>query len=288
MTTRRELLKMLTIAAAAGPFAASAAKATIPTQAENDAMQAAMKKSADAHVKLMEVPGLNMHGSEQIAMLIYPGFTALDLVGPHYFFASLMGATVHLVTTQADLAPVRSDLGLTITPTITMANTPKNLDVLFTPGGTVGTLNAAENTDVIAFMKDRGSRAKYVTSVCTGSFILGTAGLLKGKKATSHWVLRDTLKLLGATPVDARVVRDGNIITGAGVSAGLDFALFLTEVLRGRPYAEALMLQGEYAPEPPFKGGTLATTKPEIGKPMTDMFAPVKAQAEIIARKVKR
>jgi cyclohexyl-isocyanide hydratase len=127
MTTRRELLQMLTIAAAAAPFAASAAKASIPTQAENDAMQAAMKKSADAHVKLMEVPGLNMHGSEQIAMLMYPGFTALDLIGPHYFFASLLGATVHLVTTQADLTPVKSDLGLSITPTITMANTPKRL-----------------------------------------------------------------------------------------------------------------------------------------------------------------
>ncbi|MFD2580739.1 DJ-1/PfpI family protein [Novosphingobium colocasiae] len=187
-------------------------------------------------------------GQEQIAMLLYPKFTALDLVGPHYFFACLFGAKVHLVTTEKDLSPVMSDLGLAITPTVTMADAPKDLDVLFVPGGTEGTLSVMGRTDTMAWIRDRAARAKHITSVCTGSMVLAKAGLLKGKRATSHWVARDVLADFGAIPVNERVVKDGNILTGAGVSAGLDFAIALVEQLRGRAYAEALVLQGEYAP----------------------------------------
>ena len=135
--------------------------------------------AADARTQLMTVPGLNMHGNEEVAMLLYPGFTALDLVGPHYFFASMMGARVHLVTTTDDLSPVPSDLGLAIAPTATLADCPKDLTVLFAPGGTTGTLAAASDPGVRAFVADRASRATCVTSVCTGSLLLGAAGVLK-------------------------------------------------------------------------------------------------------------
>lgn len=216
-------------------------------------------------------------------MLIYPKFTALDLVGPHYFFACMFGAKVHLITTEKDLSPVGSDLGLAISPTITMADAPKDLDVLFIPGGPEGTLSVMSRTDTIGWVKDRATRAKHITSVCTGSMVLAKAGLLKGKKATSHWVTREALADFGATPVNQRVVKDGNVLTGAGVSSGLDFAIALVEMLRGKPYAEGLMLQAEYHPDPPFPGGTLATTTPDVAKMMDDMFKPVAEQFKALA-----
>ncbi|WP_430418199.1 DJ-1/PfpI family protein [Phenylobacterium sp.] len=231
-------------------------------------------KAADAHMKLMSVPGLVMHGNEQVVMLLYPGFTALDLVGPHYFFASMMGARVHLVSTGADLAPVPSDLGLAIQPTMTLAQAPRDPTVVFVPGGTTGTLDAAEDPALRRYLRDASARAQTVVSVCTGALVLGAAGLLRGRRATSHWVARDTLAHFGATPVDARVVTDGKIVTGAGVSAGLDLGVAMVAQLRGRPYAEAIMLQAEYHPEPPFPGGTPTTTPAPIAGPMRDMFAP--------------
>lgn len=277
---RRTLLQGITGAALLAPYlalekamAAEAAKTT-PAQAPNH---------QEAMAEMEKVLGPGLYGQEQIGMLIYPKFTALDLVGPHYFFACMFGAKVHLITTEKDLSPVASDLGLAIAPTITMADAPKNLDVLFIPGGTEGTLSVMSRNDTIDWVKDRASRAKHVTSVCTGSMVLAKAGLLKGKKATSHWVTREALADFGATPVDKRVVKDGNVLTGAGVSSGLDFAIALVEMLRGKPYAEGLMLQAEYHPEPPFPGGTLATTTPAVAKMMDDMFAPVAAQFKALA-----
>lgn len=219
--------------------------------------------------------GANVTGSEQIAMLLYPGFTALDLVGPHYFFACMMGASVHLVTPGPDLGPVASDLSLAIAPTATIDDMPEELDVLFVPGGTEGTLAVMQSPRLVDWVADRGSRAKHVTSVCTGSMILAKAGLLDGRRATSHWATLPVLADYGATPVNERVVRDGDILTGAGVSAGLDFAIALVEQLRGRNYAEALVLQAEYAPEPPIHAGSLATASPEVARMMSFMFEPV-------------
>jgi putative intracellular protease/amidase len=264
-------------------MAAQAAGATAnPPASPATAGQAAMH---DQHMEAMSrVLGPGLWGQEQIAMLLYPKFTALDLVGPHYFFACMFGAKVHLVTTEKDLSPVMSDLGLAITPTMTMVDAPKDLDVLFVPGGTEGTLSVMGRADTMAWIRDRASRAKHVTSVCTGSMVLAKAGLLKGKKATSHWVARDVLADFGAIPVNQRVVKDGNILTGAGVSAGLDFAIALVEMLRGRAYAEALVLQGEYAPDPSIKGGTLATTSEPVGQMMNDMFAPVAGMFRAMAK----
>jgi cyclohexyl-isocyanide hydratase len=268
---RRSLLGGFASAAALAPFlAVERAIAAIPAPPNLRDIDAL---AAEAHERLMQVPGFNMHGGEQVAMLLYPGFTALDLVGPHYFFGSMMGATVHLVTNQPNLDPVPSDLGLAIAPTITLADAPKAFDVVFVPGGTTGTLEAAADPATLAFLRDRSASARFTSSVCTGSVILGAAGLLRGKRATSHWTVRDALGHFGATPVNERVVVDGKIVTGAGVSAGLDFALTLVEMLRGRPYAETLMLQGEYHPQPPFAGGTPETTDPALAGPFADMFA---------------
>ncbi len=237
-----------------------------------------------AHNKLAAVPDLKMMGSEQIAMLLYPGFTALDLVGPHYMFASMMGAKVHLVTTGADLAPVPSDLGLAIAPTMRMQDCPADLDILFCPGGLAGTLEAMKNAAIIDFIADRGSRAKNITSVCTGSLLLGQAGLLRGKRATSHWAAINTLDAFGTVPTHERVVIDGKVITGAGVSAGLDFGLQLIARLRGVNYAKAIQLQAEYAPEPPFDAGTLKTAPPAVADAMSTMLAPFETLVRTAAR----
>jgi transcriptional regulator GlxA family with amidase domain len=122
------------------------------------------------------------------------------------------------------------------------------------------------------FIKDRASSAKIVASVCTGSVILGKAGLLKGKKATSHWISRQELAVFGATPVDARVVWDGNLVTGAGVSAGLDLGLEVIGKLKGDFFAESIQLLAEYDPKPLYKSGTLQQAKPKVRKLMEDMF----------------
>ena len=219
-------------------------------------------------------------GIDHIGMLIYPGFTALDFVGPHHFLTPMPGTKVHVVTTGMDLSPVPSDLGLMVHPSVTMDDCPADLTVLFMPGGTVGTLEAASDPRVLNFVADRASRATYVTSVCTGSLILGAAGVLRGKRATSHWVTLPVLEQFGAKPVSERVVRDGNIITGAGVSAGLDFGITLVEEMRGRMFAETGVLISEYAPEPPIIGGTLDTARSEVAALLKQNLAPFVADAQ--------
>jgi putative intracellular protease/amidase len=213
-------------------------------------------------------------GKEQIAMLLYPEFTALDLVGPQYMLASLWGAKVHLVAATKD--PVRSDTGLTFVPSMTLDEAPADLDILFVPGGGDGTLRAMQDTRLIAWVADRARRAKLVASVCTGSMILGQAGLLRGKRAT-HWATHALLKDFGAIPVDERVVWDGKLVTGAGVSAGLDLGLGIVARLRDKPYAQGVQLLAEYAPLPPLNAGTPKTAPPEVHHMMASMFDPLLA-----------
>jgi putative intracellular protease/amidase len=206
----------------------------------------------------------------QVAMLAYPGMTALDLIGPQYAFASIMGAEVSLVAKSS--APLRTDTGVTLMPDLTFQQCPAQLDILFVPGGSRGTVAAMNDPETVAFIKDRGSRATWVTSVCTGSLILGAAGLLQGRKATSHWLVRDNiLPLLGAQPVNQRVVIDGNRVTGAGVSAGLDLGLTLVAKIKGEQYARAVQLMEEYDPQPPFHAGSPQSAGPDITKLMVDM-----------------
>lgn len=225
--------------------------------------------------------GLTPGGNEQIGLLLYPGFTALDLVGP-YHFLSMPGATVHLVSNQEDLSPVPSDLGLAIQPTTTLRDCPADLTVLFVPGGTTGTVAAARDPATLAFLHDRASRAEWITSVCTGSLVLGAAGVLKGRRATSHWSTVPLLAQFGATPVRERIVRDGNLITGAGVSAGLDFGSALVAEVRGRPTAEAAVLMAEYDPAPPVSGGSIDTARPEIRDLLTAALSGFVAEASTL------
>lgn len=241
--------------------------------------------AADAAKPAHDMSGMpaSWHGAEKIAFLAYPQFTALDLVGPHYMLSNLMGATTLVVAKTKD--PVTSDAKLVFTPTATFEDCPADLDILCVPGGTTGTLAAMEDADTMAFLKDRGSRAKLVCSVCTGSLILGAAGLLKGYKATSHWVTRPLLTAFGAEPVDARVVTDRNRVTGAGVTAGLDFGLTLVGKLRDQRYAEAVQLLAEYAPEPPFASGTPDKASPENVAMYDAMFAEFKVQVAEAAKR---
>jgi putative intracellular protease/amidase len=221
-------------------------------------------------------------GAEQIAFLIYPQFTALDMVGPHHMLAGLMGATVHLVAATRE--PVRSDTGLVFLPSATFEECPGDLDIICVPGGTRGTLAAMQDAATMGFLRDRGGRAKHVTSVCTGSLLLGAAGLLAGYRATSHWATKALLPIFGATPVDARVVQDRNRITGGGVTAGIDFGLTLVGRLRDRPYAEAVQLIAEYDPRPPFSAGTPETAPAEIRTLIDGMFVDFIRQAGDIGR----
>jgi len=225
----------------------------------------------------------NMVGSEKVVLLVYPGFTALDLVGPHFFLSGLMGAKVQLVTNQPTLAPVVSDAGLAITPDARLEDVHAPVDVLFVPGGFDGTLAAMQHAPTLDFLRAKAPQAKLVSSVCTGSFILAAAGLLEGRRATSHWAARDVLASFGATPVNERVVQDGKFLTGAGISAGLDAGIAITAVLRGRPYAEAQMLQAEYAPAPPFPGGRPENTSPDITSAMKAMLGGFGPRAKAIA-----
>jgi cyclohexyl-isocyanide hydratase len=220
-----------------------------------------------------------------IAMLVYPDFTVLDLVGPHHVFSVLEGYEVQLVGKSTEL--VTSDTGLSVKPTLAIKDCPEELAVLFVPGGTTGTVVAMGDADILAFLKSRGAKSDYVTSVCTGSLVLGAAGLLRGYKATSHWVARDILKLLGAEPVDERVVFDRNRVTGGGVTAGIDFALALAARLKDESYAKSVQLLMEYSPSPPFKAGTPAEAGAELTMTLRDMGAPFLKSATAAATKAK-
>jgi cyclohexyl-isocyanide hydratase len=203
----------------------------------------------------------NAHTPLQIGMLLYPGLTLLDLIGPQTVFS--MHAQTHLVWKTIDT--VVSDSGIGIQPTATFDQCPKDLDVLFVPGG-FGTAAAMADAEILSFLANRAPRAKYVTSVCSGSLILGAAGLLKGYKATSHWALRDALSLFGAEPVEGRVVTDRNRITGGGVTAGIDFGLVMLAKMRGDDAARLTQLTMEYDPAPPFNVGSPAGAGPDLVK----------------------
>jgi len=222
------------------------------------------------------------HGSETIAMVLYPGLTSLDLVGPLFAFSMMMGARIYLVA--ARIAPVPTDGPLTLMPTHTYDQVPADVDMVFVPGAPPeGTVGAMRDHGLLAFLADRGKRAKYVTSVCTGSLVLGVAGLLRGYRATSLWLLRDAvLPLVGATPVNARYVKDHNRITGAGVTSGIDFGLRIVAELRGESTARMVELMGEYDPQPPYRSGSPQTALPqtvaEVRK-MGDSFVSDTARA---------
>lgn len=273
---RRHFLRQFAAAGLAGSVAQAQAGESAKPKAK-----AAAKPDAQLTHDMSAFPP-QWTGKEQIAMLMYPGFTALDLMGPHHMLASLLGAKVHLVAATKD--PVLSDFGMGIVPGMTLDETPAELDILFVPGGGDGTLKAMQDTKLMAWIADRARKAQLVASVCTGSMILGQAGLLRGKRATTHWATHALLKDFGATPVDQRVVWDGKLVTGAGVSAGLDLGLAIVGKLRDKPYAQCVQLLAEYAPQPPFNAGTPKTAPREVRQMMGSMFDPLVAGMRATAK----
>lgn len=195
----------------------------------------------------------------EVGMLMFPGLTLLDLLGPQTVLSNT--CNIHLVWKHTDL--IQSDSGIVLKPAKTLAECPRDLDVLFVPGGP-GQMEAMQDPDVLRFVADRGARARYVTSVCTGSLLLGAAGLLQGYKATSHWAARESLRHFGATPVEARVVTDRNRVTAGGVTAGIDFGLVLLAKMLGDEVAKMTQLMMEYDPHPPFNCGTPESAGPEF------------------------
>ncbi len=195
----------------------------------------------------------------EIGMLLYPGMTLLDLAGPQSALG--MHGRTHLF--WKTLEPVMTDSGVAIMPTATFADAPEKLDVLFVPGG-FGTVDAMKDEEVIAFLAERGQEARYVTSVCSGSLILGMAGLLDGYRAATHWACYDILDALGVEAGHERVVVDRNRFTGGGVTAGIDFGLTLLAELRGPEVAKTTQLMMEYDPAPPFDTGSPERAGPEL------------------------
>jgi len=195
-----------------------------------------------------------------VGMVLFPGLTQLDLTGAYEVLARMPDTRVHLVASTLD--PVRSEWGLTILPDATFGDAPA-LDVLCVPGGW-GVNGRLDDQALLDFLRARADHARYITSVCSGAFLLGAAGLLRGYRATTHWLSLDLLPLLGADPVRQRVVRDRNRITGAGVTAGIDFGLALAAELFGPATAQWIQLAIEYAPAPPFDSGSPDTAPDDI------------------------
>ncbi len=196
----------------------------------------------------------------QIAFLLFPQITQLDLTGPAQVLSRLGNARLDLVWKTLD--PVMTDAGFAIVPTATLADMPRP-DILCVPGG-MGINDVIADDEAMAWVAAAGENAMWVTSVCTGSLILGAAGLLRGYRAGCHWGQRETLRLFGAEPVDARSVIDRNRVTGGGVTAGIDFALTLTALIRGEAHAKAVQLSLEYDPDPPFNAGSPAGAGAEL------------------------
>lgn len=196
----------------------------------------------------------------QIGMMMYDGFDQLDLTGPFEVFSTLPHTNIHLVASTKD--PVRDFHGLRLQPTVTFEDAPK-LDVLHVPGGP-GQDALMEHDETLNFIRRAAGEAKYVLSVCTGALLLGAAGLLRGRRATTHWAAFDLLHLLGAVAVNERVVVDGNWVFAAGVTSGIDGALMLARRLYGDDVAQLAQLMLQYQPEPPFACGTPETAPPDV------------------------
>jgi len=213
-----------------------------------------------------------------IGILVFPNVQQLDLTGPYDVFASIPDAKVHLIWKHR--AAITSATGLLLTPTMTFAECPA-LDVLCVPGG--GGINALlQDAEVLGFLRAQAAQARYVSSVCTGALVLGAAGLLKGRRATTHWNSHDFLVKFGAIPTHGRVVRDGNLFTAGGVTAGIDFGLTMVAELVDEAQAQAIQLAHEYAPQPPFQAGTPETAPAAVVAAAKERVASIRKAREAI------
>lgn len=219
-----------------------------------------------------------------IGILIYPNLTQLDATGPAQVLARVPGATVHMIWKTLD--PIPTDAGFSIVPNTTFADCPR-LDLICVPGG-YGQTALMTDTETLDFLRKQAETARYVTSVCTGSLVLGAAGLLKGYRSACHWAWREMLSDFGAIPVAERVVRDRNRISGGGVTAGIDFGLTVAAELAGEEAAKSIQLVLEYDPQPPFDSGSPEKAGPERVQRLRERMAPAlesrrKANAEAAA-----
>lgn len=215
----------------------------------------------------------------ELGMVLFPGFTMLDLIGPQTILS--MHANSHFIAHS--LAPVEADSGGALVPTATFETARAEFDILFVPGG-LGTEPAMRDPAILAFLKDRGSRAGYITSACSGSLVLAAAGLLDGYKSACHWALYSALEQFPKVEVvRERVVVDRNRLSGGGVTAGIDFGLTLLAELRGEDVAKTTQLMIEYDPAPPFDSGSPERAGPErtafVVDALRDAVAPTVATA---------
>jgi cyclohexyl-isocyanide hydratase len=219
-------------------------------------MERAVPKGAALFLCLIDTENRTM---TTVVFVLFPGVTQLDLTGPAQVLSRLPGASTVLAGRSSE--PVMTDCGFAILPTAAFADAPQ-ADILCVPGGH-GVTEALRDRATIEFIARQANGARWITSVCTGAFLLGQAGLLQGKRATTHWAYAHLLPLVGAIHEHARVVEDGNTITAGGVTAGIDFALTLVAREAGREVAQSLQLGFEYDPAPPFDSGTPETAGPE-------------------------
>lgn len=219
----------------------------------------------------------------RIVFALYPGVTQLDFTGPHQVFSRLPKARVEVASLDGE--PIETD-GLVFAGLAKLADID-GCDVLCVPGG-LGTTEAIQNAAFLDEVRRLASGARYVTSVCTGSLVLAAAGLLKGRRAACHWAWRDQLALFGAVPDAGRVVRDGDIFTGGGVTAGIDFALTLAAEIAGADVAQAIQLTLEYAPAPPFDAGRPESAPPQVLERVNALMARLMPERVAAAEKAAR
>ncbi len=212
----------------------------------------------------------------RIGLLAFPAMTQLDMTGPLQVFANVPGAEVRVIWKTLD--PIQTQGGLRLVPDTTLDECPK-LDVICVPGG-YGVMDLIDDPVVLSFLRTQAEAATYVGSICTGALVLGAAGLLRGRKAPTHWAWTDLLVPFGAIPTKGRVVRDGQYFTGGGVTAGIDFALTMVAELAGREVAEAIQLGIEYAPAPPFDAGSPDTARPELLETVRSRMTALRAERE--------
>jgi cyclohexyl-isocyanide hydratase len=219
-----------------------------------------------------------------IGSLIFPKMDQADFTVPFEVLSRLPNATVHVL--WKDKSPVTDMNGLVLTPTATLEECPA-LDVLHVPGG-IGQEALMEDETVLGFIRERAAKARFVLSVCTGALICGAAGLLRGRRATTHWASVELLPFFGATPVPERYVVDGNLITTAGVTAGIDGALHLAAMMCGENVAEQIQLNIEYAPAPPFNSGTPETAPRDVLSAVSDGYRELIARRRATAQRVAK
>jgi cyclohexyl-isocyanide hydratase len=217
-----------------------------------------------------------------IGILIYPKVDQMDVTGPFEVFSRMPNTEVHVIGTDPNA--IRDARGLILTPQVTLADAPP-LDLLQVPGGP-GQEDLMEDERVLSFIREQMSSSRYVFSVCTGALICGAAGILRNRRATTHWSVFDLLPYFGAIPVDSRVVVDGNFISAAGVSAGIDGAITIASILRGDGVAQQIQIKMEYVPDPPFDAGSPKTAPPQVREAVLEDYRQLTAARAVTASRI--